>query len=371
MTLSRSLLSSLFVNAEQSKSISLAQWELILLIFRDSQVLAKYCYFLKSKDAFNPLPTYVKRHLENAEVIANKQQKQIEYEALELLKVTSFSSKYSIFLKGAAYSLADNEAGKGRIYSDIDLIVTKSSIKSIESNLSTLGWLAKEMDEYDQNYYREWAHEIPPMMHANRGTVLDLHHNLVPPMSGRADNLSAIIESTVTVSKNIKVLSPPAMALHSAIHLFFNEEFHNGFRDIHDLHLLFTEHNDDEFWQQILTLAKSSGFEIELFLAIRFSHQLFQTQVPTHVNQALDFYNHCWKLRYWDFLFSRVLCPHHPYLKVPYKKTAIFLALARGHLLKMPLPMLIKHSTHKMWQGLVKAIFGQAFYKTETNQRKP
>jgi len=42
------------------------------------------------------------------------------------------------------------------------------------------GWVSGHRSAYDQRYYRKWMHEIPPMTHIRRQTVLDLHHNILP-----------------------------------------------------------------------------------------------------------------------------------------------------------------------------------------------
>lgn len=368
MTLSTSFLTKLLIEPKFSTSLTLQQWELVLLVYRDANMLGKLSHTLSSNKVLNQLPNYARHHLANAAAIATKQQQQMTYEAQELLKVTTRFSGYSIFLKGAAYSLCNNQAGAGRIYSDVDLAVEKPALDKIEPSLATMGWLAKETDEYDQNYYRKWAHEIPPMQHANRGTVLDLHHNLVPPMSGRANKIQVIINSKVALNDKLFVLSPAAMTLHSAIHLFFNEEFEKGFRDLHDLHCLFSQYNSDDYWHKLIQLAQDSDFTIELFLATRYSYRVFNTHIPAWLSQQLKAQLTRWqrvKLTYWDYIFDRVLYPHHKHSQVSQQKLAIILALVRGHLLKMPLPLLCKHTLHKGYKALVEAIMGSTFFSKE------
>lgn len=34
------------------------------------------------------------------------------------------------------------------------------------------GWKMKAEDNYDEHYYRGWMHELPPMQHNVRGTLL-------------------------------------------------------------------------------------------------------------------------------------------------------------------------------------------------------
>ena len=45
------------------------------------------------------------------------------------------------------------------------------------------GWQYDEVNDYDQRYYRDWMHETPPLIHKNRSMEVDLHHNIVPPVS--------------------------------------------------------------------------------------------------------------------------------------------------------------------------------------------
>ena len=40
-------------------------------------------------------------------------------------------------------------------------------------------------DDYDDRIIDSRV-EIPPMYHGGTGAVLDMHHNIVPPVSGRA-----------------------------------------------------------------------------------------------------------------------------------------------------------------------------------------
>ena len=49
-----------------------------------------------------------------------------------------------------------------------------------EQLLLHAGWSHMKADEYDQHYYREWMHELPPLQHKERGTVVDLHHGILP-----------------------------------------------------------------------------------------------------------------------------------------------------------------------------------------------
>ena len=53
------------------------------------------------------------------------------------------------------------------------------SLIAISTALMLAGYVTTHLDPYDQRYYRRWRHELPPMQHVKRLTVLDVHHNLV------------------------------------------------------------------------------------------------------------------------------------------------------------------------------------------------
>lgn len=357
---------NLFNQPESCPTLSLKDWEKFILILRASKLLSSYAQKVNQAGIFNELHPYAKRHFTNARVLADKQHKQIFFEAKELTKVISKSTEQIIFLKGAAYTLANNKASKGRVFSDIDVLVTKNSISSVERVLSIWGWLPEQLDQYDDKYYREWAHEIPPMQHASRGTVLDLHHNLVPPISGRAPDINQFVENAIDLKSGGLILRPAAMTLHSAIHLFINEDFDNGFRDIQDLHNLFTEFSHDDFWHDIIKLSKTTNFELELFLATRYSKHFFSTDIPTWVfNDVAKPFDNKIKVIFWDFIFKRALLPQHKFISVPQQSVACYMAFVRGHLLKMPLSILIKHTLHKLFKNVVTFVMGKAFFEKE------
>src|SRR6476469_4270169 len=91
-------------------------------------------------------------------------------------------------------------------------------------------------DPYDQRYYRTWMHELPPMQHVKRGSVIDVHHTIVPPTSGTRLNAAALFDAATPLpeASPFLVLAPPDMVIHSATHLFNNEDMAHGLRDLTD-----------------------------------------------------------------------------------------------------------------------------------------
>ena len=275
-------------------------------------------------------------------------------------KISKALNNKLIVLKGAGYVVAGSSAAKGRIFSDIDLLVLKDDIPKVERALHLFGFVSDTDSEYDQKYYREWAHEIPPLRHFQRGTVLDVHHNIVPVVSGRAPNIEFFFESTVETEYGVEVLRPAAMFLHSAIHLFFSEEFTNGFRDLSDLSLLLDEIIDDiDEANYLFELAQNTGFENEIFLAFRYLERVFNKQIPAHIKHGFKQpLPKGIRLALSDFIFGKVLAANHRLVDVKFRGTAEWLAFVRGHILKMPFNILVKHTASKLWRSIVKSVTG-------------
>ena len=253
------LLFQLFQQPQLAVTLSADAWVHLIRLLRQQQQLARYAYLFRQAGVFTHLPQYARHHLRNAEIIADKQYRQVSAEAAELTQLLAPLQVKPVFLKGAAYALQQGlPAGIGRTFSDLDILVPKEQITAVEQRLSVFGFLPEPVSAYDQHYYRKWTHEIPPLRHHSRGTILDIHHNLIPPISGRAPDIRRFWQQLNLTVDGYQVLSLPAMTLHSLIHLFFNEDFKKGFRDLTDLHLLFAGFSEQD-WEQLLQLAEQTA----------------------------------------------------------------------------------------------------------------
>jgi hypothetical protein len=86
-------------------------------------------------------------------------------------------------------------------------------------------------------------HELPPMVHVERSTEVDLHHNLAPPVSRIVIDAKLLWDNAVSApmpgNEEALVLAPADMLLHNAVHLFMNDELRGGLRDVVDFRDLF------------------------------------------------------------------------------------------------------------------------------------
>lgn len=365
LKVSPKLLIKLYQQPEQALQYSDLQWQSIILVLRHQQLLPRYAKRILSIGIFEQISTYARHHFTNGLILAERQRQQIVFEAMKLSSNIRKRSDYAVYLKGAAYVLADHPVGDGRICSDIDILVDKSALQSIEQDLCFEGWFTEDINDYDDKYYRQWAHEIPPLQHHLRGTVIDVHHNIVPLVSGKAPDVGILITQIMETESQHQVLSPAAMTLHSAVHLFFNEDFKNGFRDLLDLHILMGE-GSEHYWKALLSLASESGFEWELFLACRYAQRCWNTPIPSDVNKELSLkFPADYKIS--DFIFERVLLPQHPLCSPDYSDLAVFLAWCRGHRKKMPMHLLLYHFSVKGSRLLAEKLIGKHVFTKQNN----
>ncbi|WP_438863414.1 nucleotidyltransferase domain-containing protein [Neptunicella sp.] len=359
------------LSAPETLNLSVLDWEAMIRIGRKTGMLPRIFNSLEKSSLFESLPDYARHHIHSSIIYAKAQAQQVRYEVAELLTILTNNEYQPVFLKGAAYVLLEHPVGKGRTFSDIDILVSKDMLARAESKLLVYTWFPEPHDEYDQYYYRQWAHEIPPLRHASRGTVADVHHNILPPISGRAPNIEYFNQTRVTTESGAQVFSPPALTLHSLVHLFFEEDFSKGFRDLSDLHLFFVEHqHDKEYWSELLKLATETGFCRELFFACRYCEKLFTSPVPATFSMALVNYSPTpLRLKFNDWLFLRVLQPAHPLCNTRSTSLARFIAMLRGHILKMPAHILLYHLSHKLYKSLIEGLLGKQKSKWQTEQQ--
>ena len=327
--------------------LSREDWQLLLWQARGAELLAQLHAALLRAGLLAQAPTEARAHLELAGTIADRHQRAVLSELRSVGLALAPLDLPVVLLKGAAYGAQGLRAGQGRIYNDIDLLVPKPSIEEVERRLMHAGWIGQHMSAYDQRYYREWMHEIPPLEHKNRGTVLDVHHTILPPTSGlRPDPAQLIAASRPAPVAGFRVLAPADQVLHSAVHLFFGE-FHKGLRDLYDLHQLLSEFGAQPgFWQDLGQRAALHELGLPLLDALTHTQRLFGTFVPAELPARLRaLARSAWPSAARNWLFDHGLRPPHPTARP--SKLALWLLFVRSHWLRMPLPLLVYHLSHK------------------------
>lgn len=346
------LLFYLFQQPSRATQLTDREWGSLIAQLRVSELSASFAHRLQHHNLYEGLPRAIKRHLDSALVIANANYKTVCNEARLLDQQISKIHTPCIMLKGSAYLLTHNSAAAGRVLNDIDILVERGQIELLEQHLRWYGWGANHNSGYDDRYYRRWMHEIPPLRHQKRGTVLDIHHSITPLTSRIRTDSSLLFHYGVKLDdyENIYTFTPEVMVIHSATHLFLEGEFHHGSRDLLDLHALLSDLSPSQ-WASLVDIAEKLALQRPLFYAITLSQILMHTLVPEPVVSAISRSAPPRLFRKMLVgLFSLALQPNHPDAAQPLTSVAHFLLYLRGHYLRMPLHLLIPHLIRKTWR---------------------
>ena len=347
----RELLPNLLKRPENLADLPLDQWDLVIRQARQAGVLARLCFQLEDLGILAQAPEKPRRHLEAARTLAVKHARDVRWEVTCVRQVLAECGVAITLLKGAAYLMADLPPARGRLFSDIDFMVRRDRIGEVEDILLKAGWFAEVKDPYDQRYYRRWTHQIPPLQHYQRNTVLDVHHTIVPPTARTPVEVDALAAASLPLGKEgrLRVLAPADMVLHSATHLFNEGEFDRGLRDLLDLSDLLRHFGAQAgFWDSLAERAETLGLTGPLYLTVRYLDRLLGTPLPDAIRQAaLRWQPSLAKRALFDALFLRALLPDHDSCNDPLTGTARWLLYVRAHYLRMPLHLLLPHLLRK------------------------
>ena len=335
-------------------ALSLPEWELLLRQALAANLTASLYCLADEHALLAAMPAQPRRHLEWAGALLRRHASGVRWEVARIRAALRRVDAPLILLKGAAYAMAGLPAARGRLFSDIDLLLPRESIPEAEAALMLGGWMSHHHDQYDQRYYRVWMHEIPPMQHVQRGSVIDVHHAILPLTAAVRPDPDKLRAAAVAIpgpagEAVISMLAPADMVLHSATHLFYDGEFDKGLRDLLDLHRLLCHFGAAPgFWEELPGRAQEMQLERPLFYALRYAVRLLATPVPPQVTAALaGAAPGRLQLALMDALFLRALLPLHESCATTLTPLAHGLLYLRGNWLRMPPLMLARHLFHK------------------------
>lgn len=324
-------------------------WDALLRHTRAAGLMSRLALEVESQQCWTTVPAQVRGHMRAALFVAQRQSRAVTWEVHQVCRALDELNIPVILLKGAAYVMGDLPPARGRLFGDIDLLVPKDSLPAVESQLMLHGWHGIQHSPYDQRYYRQWMHEIPPLKHFTRGSVLDVHHNILPSTARLKPSAAHLISGRVPVEgyRNLYRLGDTDLVLHSAAHLFHEGEWGHGLRDLVDLDALLRHFGtSDAFWDDLLIRADILDLRRPLAYALRYAHTLLDTPIPSPLlaHTRRDLGKLPWLM---DWLFIRGFMSAHPELASATAGMACFALYVRSHWLRMPVSLLVPHLLHK------------------------
>ncbi|CAD5375193.1 conserved hypothetical protein [Rubrivivax sp. A210] len=337
---------------QATAGLAMPEWELLIRQARHADLLARIAVRALAPGMPAP-PPGVREHLGDVLVLAQAQRDEVRREVEFLAQALAPLAVPVTLMKGAAYLMAGNVAGAGRLFTDVDIMVPKARLPEVEAALMQHGWATTHHTPYDQRYYRLWMHELPPMQHLQRQTVVDVHHAILPETARLQPDAQAILAAAQPLpgDPRVQVLAPVDRVLHSITHLLHNEELSHGLRDLSDIDLLLREFAAEAaFWPELLARAAQLGLRRPLYYGLRQAQALLRTPVPAAVTAAIADAAPPPPLRsLMDAIWRRALAAQHPSCAEPGTAAALGALYLHAHWLRMPPALLLRHLATKAW----------------------
>jgi len=348
-------------------TLDAAGWTALIATARAEQIVGTLAHRVAGLD----LPEPVARLMADARASAAQQQVAALWEA-EMARRALAGICPVILLKGTAYAAAGLSAGIGRSIGDLDILVPRDRLDAAEAALLAAGWEWVKPDPYDDDYYRRWMHELPPLIHQARDRMIDVHHTILPLTARVTPDAGAMVRDAVKLlpgtgrgtageaggggagdplgalplplhhaahgptprsGEELLVLSPPDMLLHNVAHLFADGDLSGGLRNLWDFDRLVRDFASDAFWAALAERAALHHLRGYLARALRLSHRLFDTPIDPALAGAA---------RIADGAYIARITARDGWGR-GIRKANRFAFYARSHWIRMPLAMLARH----------------------------
>jgi hypothetical protein len=306
-------------------------WTGLIAAARAEQLVGSLAYRLEGE----ALPPKVEAILAAARRDAAQARVQALWEAEMTRRALAPLGVPVVLLKGNAFHAAGLDAAVGRSVGDLDILVPKASLEAVESALLAAGWeRLKEADGYDDQYYRRWMHELPPLIHRTRDRMIDVHHTILPETARPTPDAAALLADSVGLESGLRILCPADMIVHAAAHLFADGDLAGGLRNLWDIDRLLRQFAaDPTFWPTLAARARHHQLERPVALALRLCARLYGTPV----DRAL-----AGRDRLADRLFAARLLARNGWGQ-PVRPLLRLAFYVRSHWLRMPPLMLARH----------------------------
>jgi hypothetical protein len=324
----------------------------LIRLARHARLHARLAADLKRSGSFEALPRTARDQLESALAMADARDRAARWELDRIASALAGRPLGPLLaVKGCAYLLLDLPNRRGRIFADVDLLVSEGKLASVEQRLNQKGWKTRPVTPYDDHYYRAWTHELPPLVHLERDVEIDLHHNILPRTARLTPEADYLLASSVPAGESYRVPCPEDLVIHAMVHLTFDSDLADKLRDLVDIDDLIRHYEGERsgFLDRLADRAEQLGLERPVFYALRYVQRLLETPLPRAVEQRLG----AWAppalvLRLMDRLAVDALIPLGPdeqTRRVALSRTLLFM---RSHWLRMPPWLLARHLGYKL-----------------------
>ncbi|ALJ13188.1 nucleotidyltransferase domain-containing protein [Sphingopyxis macrogoltabida] len=254
-------------------------WDGVIGVARSEAMLATLACRLEAAD----LPPSVAALFADQRIAAEVAQRQALWEAEMARRALREQRIEFVLLKGTAYAAAGLSCSAGRQIGDLDILVLQSDIGRAENELLAAEWEWVKPDPYDDAYYRDHMHELPPLIHKARDRMIDVHHTILPRTHRITPDALALMSDAVATGSGHAVLCPADMMCHCAAHMLADGDLQGGLRNLWDFHCLTRDFAaaDPGFWGKLDARADLHGLRAPVRRAARLSRDLYGSDLPS------------------------------------------------------------------------------------------
>ncbi|WP_311267144.1 nucleotidyltransferase family protein [Sphingobium sp. WCS2017Hpa-17] len=325
--MSAALLVQVLRDPAQTGRLDADGWNRLLAAARAERLIGTLAYRLDDvsvPDAVRPILTDAKRD-------TAREAQQALWEADRAAEALRGLDVRPVLLKGTAYVAANLRAGQGRFIGDLDILVPRAAMPLVERALMAAGWEWVKEDPYDDAYYRQWMHELPPMIHVERDRMIDVHHTVLPLTARQNPDATAMIADAIPIANGLYVLCAEDRIVHSVAHMLADGDMQGGLRNLWDIHCLLPDVDPAA-------------------LDVRATRHGLASHVRQARRLACAIYGDGARLTLWDRLVRARLLARNGWGQES-RKLLVFAFYVRSHWLRMPPMLLLRHLWTKWRKG--------------------
>lgn len=331
-----------------------ADLDLMIRLLRQVRLHGRFAAMLEDAEVLDRLPQVARDQLGSALVMAESRVRAALWELDRIEWATRDHPQFDLIcMKGCAYVLLGLPNVRGRIFADVDLLLPESQLADLEQLLNRRGWETQKLNPYDDNYYRRWTHELPPLTHREREVEIDLHHDIVPRTARLKPSGAKLVAQAWRLDNlRYKVLAKEDLVLHAMVHLMFDSDLVEKLRDLVDIDDLCRHFakEDRHFWDTLMNRTEELHLGRPLYYSLRFGQQLLGTPVPEEIVERMKRWAPLAPIGWlMNRLVPAALMPQHPDRRSGSGALGRLLLYLRSHWLRMPPWLLVYHLAYKYY----------------------
>ncbi len=333
-------------------------WNQVLFDAHILKLRARLAHDAETLGIWPALPEKVQQILTNAKIDTASRQRKIMWEMNRVGRALYDFKEKVILVKGAAYIARNLRCAGGRDSVDLDILVAKKHLDIVENHLFLAGYGSQTLDDYDQQYYREWAHELPPLVHPSRLVEVDVHHTILQVTNKLSPKIDLMINASQELDGQFHTLCNEDMLLHSIVHQFVDGSLKSSLRNLLEQHDMIEEFGEKPgFWTNFMDRAEALKLGRPVFYCLRYCEYFLNTSIPDDVMVWAKKYSPGrGVLKLMDLMVFRTMIPFGVSDGVKRSKWTDFLSTnglyIRSHWLRMPPMMLFTHLSRKFFRRL-------------------